>query len=95
VPVGDYYENTVHQLCRGCYGDVLESKGEEALKGMKKVRDCSSVHKHEFPGRQPRRLVSAEVVTRLLFTLNVFQIMSEKEQKKLQYREAYMSLYYS
>lgn len=78
VPVGDYYESKTHQLCRNCYSQLREAKGEEALKGMRKVRDCSSIHKHDFPGRQPKTLV-----------------MSEKDQKKLQFREAYMSLYYS
>lgn len=84
VPVGDYYEHKTHHLCRTCYAQLSKTEradGDWRACGrlrMKKVRDCSGIHKHDFPGRPPKTV-----------------IVPEKEQKKLQYREAYLSLYYS
>ena len=32
--------------------------GTRTLRGYSKVRDCRSIHKHEFPGKEPKIIVS-------------------------------------
>lgn len=99
VPVGDYYENMKHALCRPCYDQLSKDMVTSgALKGLKKVRDCSAIHKHDFPGTAPKTIVSTIIIVHEEHYRSIVyfvQIKSEKDQKKLQYREAYMSLYYS
>ena len=58
IPVGHYYENSKRKVCQKCYGQLVQSKGEGATKGMIKVRDCSSIHHHDFPGHPPKTIVS-------------------------------------
>ena len=62
-PKGDYYDNSKRPLCRSCYEqrvashDPLGGAGG-GLPGYRKVRDCRSVHRHEFPGKEPKIIVS-------------------------------------
>ena len=67
VPVGDYHENRNHALCRPCYQQLHEGgeAGAESLRGMRKVRDCTAIHKHDFPGTAPKTIVSQPGRTQL------------------------------
>ena len=63
--MGDYYENRRKQaLCRPCHNQLSKSAEEGVatataiLRGVMKVRDCSSIHKHDFPGKAPKTMVS-------------------------------------
>lgn len=60
-PVGDYYENKHYALCPDCFKELKEptpGSVSKELKGFAKVRDCRGVHKHEFPGKNPKIIVS-------------------------------------
>lgn len=75
-PEGSYYDSKHGALCPRCYQKRSESGG--ASGGFVRVRDCRMVHKHEFPGKDPKIV-----------------LMNEVQTSKLQYKEAYLRLYYS
>lgn len=69
--MGDYYDNGKKILCHSCYEQVglshdhvplsarsERSSGKGTHHGYHKVRDCRSIHKHEFPGKEPKIIVS-------------------------------------
>lgn len=43
-----------------CYITVHETNSilHRTLQGFHKVRDCTSIHRHEFPGKDPKTIVS-------------------------------------
>lgn len=60
-PVGDYFENKDFALCPDCYKQLQEStpiSKEDSLQRFYKVRDCRTVHKHEFLGKDSKIIVS-------------------------------------
>ena len=64
-------------------------------RSFSKVRDCSSIHKHEGTAAQ----IQVSFIDMRTILINSYysltQLKSDKEQKKLKYREAYLKLYYS
>ena len=60
-PVGDYYESKRCVLCPDCYRQLQKSTSvseKSKAQTFHKVRDCRGVHKHEFPGKDPKIIVS-------------------------------------
>jgi len=53
-PEGDYYQARHTTLCVDCYCKLSSTRG------FIKVRDCRTIHKHEFPGREPKIIVKTE-----------------------------------
>ncbi|XP_065890903.1 ciliary microtubule-associated protein 3-like isoform X2 [Dysidea avara] len=52
--VGDYWEKNETTLCQACYDKHLQASTSayKNLNTWQKVRDCSSIHKHEGTGAQ-------------------------------------------
>lgn len=65
-----------------------------SISGYSKVRDCKAIHKHEFPGFPPKIIVSLYIYSFIAISIFPNKLQSEKDQKKLKQKEAYMKLYY-
>jgi hypothetical protein len=58
--MGDYYQRGEKILCRECHKKQqtkIPTYKRDMMRGYDKVRDCTGVHQHKFPGKDPKIIV--------------------------------------